>query len=165
MLISPAPGDDGKAEGSGSDDANNLQETLDWVHALYNTFCKPAQAESRADPEERAKDENLADTKDDTSAASSASNGDDWKPSAEELAAMTDGKTPEEIAEMMANGGPSDWDENMDDAEWIRLWRLHTMICDGILQTHTEVSKWNDADAAGKKEMEDKLGEELSSWV
>ena len=76
------------------------------------------------------------------------------------------GMTPEQIAEAMANGGAdlAEWDESAD-ASWAKLWALHTMICDGILQTHTEVSKWNDADEAGKKDMEDQLGEELGDWL
>ena len=76
------------------------------------------------------------------------------------------GMTPEQIAEMMANGGSGgDMAMSEEDASWAKLWRLHTMLCDGILQTHAEVSKWNNADEAGKKEMEDKLGEELGDWV
>ena len=76
------------------------------------------------------------------------------------------GMTPEQIAEAMANGGADlgEWDESAD-ASWAKLWALHTMICDRVLQTHTEVSKWNDADEAGKKDMEDKLGEELGDWL
>ena len=38
MLIAPAPTEDGSAEGDGSD----VQETLDWLHDLYNAFCAPA---------------------------------------------------------------------------------------------------------------------------
>ena len=43
MLISPAPNGDATAEGSGSGDGDeeDLQETLDWVHDLYKTFCTP----------------------------------------------------------------------------------------------------------------------------
>ena len=43
MLISPAPNGDAAAEGSGSGDGDgeDLQEALDWVHDLYNTFCTP----------------------------------------------------------------------------------------------------------------------------
>ena len=43
MLISPAPDGDATAEGSGSGDGDEegLQEALDWVHDLYNTFCTP----------------------------------------------------------------------------------------------------------------------------
>ena len=76
------------------------------------------------------------------------------------------GMTDEQIAEAMANGGADvgEWDES-SDASWAKLWALHTMICDGILQAHTEVSKWNDADEAGKKEIEDKSWDELGDWV
>ena len=76
------------------------------------------------------------------------------------------GMTPEQIAEMMGGAEMDEWAENMEDgAGWAKLWALHTMICDGILQTHTEVSKWNDADEAGKKDMEDQLGEALGDWL
>ena len=76
------------------------------------------------------------------------------------------GMTPEQIAEMMGGAEMDEWAENMEDgAGWAKLWALHTMICDRILQTHTEVSKWNDADEAGKKDMEDQLGEELGDWL
>ena len=170
MLISPGPGGDGSADGGDQ----GLQETLDWVHDLYNTFCKPIQAESRADPGMAGTEEWDGTTMPEgdgtippMDAPMDGTMSDDAaKAAADQVNEMlAAGMTPDQIAEMMANGESGEWDENMDDASWAKLWRLHTMLCDGILQTHTEVSKWNDADEAGKKEMEDKLGEELADWL
>ena len=60
--------------------------------------------------------------------------------------------SPDDIAKLVANGSADggDWEEDMEGDRWTKLWRLHTMICDGVLQTHDELSKWNDADAEGK---------------
>ena len=76
------------------------------------------------------------------------------------------GMSPDQINEMMANGTipAGEWDEDMEGAGMMSL-GLYTMICDSIRQTHSEVSKWNDADDAGKKDIEDKLGEELADWI
>ena len=73
------------------------------------------------------------------------------------------------MADPMMNGDATtttdEWEEDNDSNEFslelIRLARVHTEICDRILHTHTELNMWNNSDAEGKQEIQDKYVNDL----
>merc|ERR1719189_3093438 len=54
--------------------------------------------------------------------------------------------------------------EEDSSAEWIRIQRLHTTICDTLRDGHSEMNKWNNSDEKGRQEIEDKYGEEVMKF-
>ena len=156
-LISPAPAAEGEEGASSTGSAivdsvankEDVQDGIDWVRDLYNTLCGSLGSNH---------DEMNHDDMNHDMDGTTPKEGDPTTTPVD-----PDMPTPAEPAEHGSSSG--DWDMDMDSStEWLRLTRLHRGICDTLHGAHGEMSKWHNADSAGRQEIEDKYGEDVMKF-
>ena len=167
-LISPAPAAEGEEGASSTGSAivdsvankEDVQDGIDWVKDLYNTLCVSMGELDDMHHDDMHHDDMYHDEMNHDDGTMPLG-GDDM---AADGTTMTDPMMPEPV--MPAEEGSSDdWEMDMDSsAEWIRIQRLHTTICDTLRDGHSEMNNWNNADEKGRQEIEDKYGEEVMKF-
>ena len=170
-LISPAPAAEGEEGASSTGSAivdsvankEDVQDGIDWVKDLYNTLCvSMGQIDDMHHDDMHHDDMNHDDMNhDDMNHDMDGTTPKEGDPTTTPV--DPDMPTPAAPAEHGSSSG--DWDMDMDSsAEWARLTKLHRGICDTLHGAHGEMNKWNNADSAGRQEIEDKYGEDVMKF-
>ena len=160
MLISPAPAmaEEGSDENSMGEDiaalvvegGDDIQEGLDWIMDLYNTFCSDEDGDGEIDPMD-------VDALMEAAGMMQDENGE-WV-SSDDTAMSLDGLN-------MAMEGAEDWEMDEDSMEVMDdLTDTYNQICMTIKGFHNELSDWNSADSAGKQSIEENWSEEIQNFV
>ena len=168
-LIAPSPFPEEEENGGGTTGSaivdavakkEDVQDGIDWVKDLYNTLCvSMGELDDMHHDDMHHDDMNHDDMNHDD--GTMPLGGDDM---AADGTTTTDPAMPEP-AMPAEEGSSDDWEMDMDSsAEWIRIQRLHTTICDTLRDGHSEMNKWNNSDEKGRQEIEDKYGEEVMKF-
>lgn len=168
-LIAPSPFPEEEENGGGTTGSaivdsvanrEDVQDGIDWVKDLYNTLCvSMGELDDMHHDDMNHDDMNHDDMNHDD--GTMPLGGDDM---AADGTTTTDPWMPEP-AMPAEEGSSDDWEMDMDSsAEWIRIQRLHTTICDTLRDSHGEMNRWNNADEKGRQEIEDKYGEEVMKF-
>ena len=168
MLISPAPMPADEEENGSSSTASavvdsvaskeDVQEGIDWVKDLYNTFCASMGDMDGMHEDMHHDDMNHEDMNHDDMNHEEMKH-DDVTPKEGDDTTM-DGAAWEDVAKPMPDAegeGSSTWGLE-------QLTGLHSSFCNSIRQTHGELDQWNNSDSAGKQEIENKYGEDLTKF-
>ena len=136
----------------------DVQDGIDWVKDLYNTLCVSMGELDDMHHDDMHHDDMNHDDMNHDDGSTPPLAGDDM---AADGTTTTDPATP--APDMPVEEASTDeWEMDMDSsAEWIRIQRLHTTICDTLREGHSEMNKWNNADEAGRQEIEKKYSDEV----
>ena len=165
-LISPAPAAEGEENGGGTTTSaivdavakkEDVQGGIDWVKDLYNTLCSSmgdmdGSHDGMHHDDMHHDDMNHDDMHHDDGSTMPKTEDGSTMPTTEDAAMPK----PEDATMPM----PEEEEGGSYDA-LIRLQRLHGSFCDTIRSAHGDMDEWNNADAAGKQEIESKYSEEV----
>lgn len=137
MLISPNPKEGDGEMGSGGNPDKDIQEGIDFLQDVYNTFCASFDASDK--------------------------DGDHEEMSWEEMNGLADlGVDEDNLTAMME--AQAAMEESTEWSEWDEFVKLHGDVCDAIKTIHEELNEWNNADAERKEEMQQQFAETVQDF-